>query len=85
MTHFWQQAWFFTFQLFKFMTLFYTVWVPGFFVAALLTLRFRRSTWEALLESPTTTTSGIWRAIKAGVVGSVDHETGRGVLRCLLS
>jgi hypothetical protein len=74
---FWQQAWFFTFGLFKFMTLFYTVWVPGFFATALLTLRFRRPTWDALLESPTTTKPGIWRAIRAGVVGSTDRETSR--------
>jgi len=77
MIHFWQQAWFFTFELFKFTTLFYTVWVPGFLVAALLTLRFRRSTWEALLESPTTTKRGIWQAIQAGVVGSADREISR--------
>ncbi len=77
MAHFWQQAWFFTTELFKFMTLFYTVWVPGFFVAALLTLRYRRPTWEALLESPTTMKTGIWRAIQAGVVGSVDRDTSR--------
>ncbi|MFQ5917527.1 MAG: permease [Candidatus Binatia bacterium] len=75
MTHFWQQAWFFTIELFKFMTLFYTVWAPGFFVAALLTLRYRHSTWELLLERPTKTKGGIWRAIQAGVVGSADRET----------
>ncbi len=51
MAHFLEQAWFFSVQLFKFMTLFYAVWVPGFFVAALLTLRFRRSSWEKLMES----------------------------------
>lgn len=77
MAHFWQQAWFFTFELFKFTTLFYTVWVPGFFVAALLTLRLRRSTWETLVESPITTKPVIWRAIKAGVVGSADREISR--------
>ncbi len=36
MTHFWQQVWFFTLELSKFTTLFYTVWGPGFFVAALV-------------------------------------------------
>ncbi len=77
MAPFWQQAWFFSVQLFKFTTLFYTVWVPGFFVAALLTLRFRRSTWERLLESPSTKGPGIWRAIRAGVVGSADREISR--------
>jgi uncharacterized membrane protein YraQ (UPF0718 family) len=73
MTHFLGQAWFFSVQLFKFTTLFYTVWVPGFFVAALLTLRFRHSTWEALLESHATSRVTIWRAIQAGAVGSVDR------------
>lgn len=77
MTHFLEQAWFFSVQLFKFMTLFYTVWVPGVFVAALLTLRFRHSTWEALLESHATSRVTIWRAIQAGVVGSVDRATSR--------
>ncbi|MFQ5915849.1 MAG: permease, partial [Nitrospinota bacterium] len=77
MAHFWQQVWFFTFELFKFMTLFYVVWVPGFFVAALLTLRYRRSTWDRLLEGPSAAGPSIWRAIQAGVVGSVDRETSR--------
>lgn len=77
MTHFLEQAWFFSVQLFKFTTLFYTVWVPGFLVAAFLTLRFRRSTWETLLESHATSSVTIWRAIQAGVVGSVDRETSR--------
>ena len=77
MTHFLEQAWFFSVQLFKFMTLFYTVWVPGFFVAALLTLRFRRSSWEKLMESSPMSLSTTWRAIQAGVVGSVDRETSR--------
>ena len=77
MAHFWQQAWFFTFELFKFTTLFYVVWVPGFLAAALLTLRFRRSTWETLVESLPTTKPGIWRAIRAGAVGSADREISR--------
>ena len=77
MTHFWQQAWFFSVQLFKFMTLFYTVWVPGVFVAALLTLRYRHATWEKLIETRSTSMSSIWRAIRAGVVGSADRETSR--------
>ncbi len=77
MTHFWQQVWFFTLELSKFTTLFYTVWGPGFFVAALVTLRYRRSTWETLLESPPMPRLSIWRAIKAGMVGSVDRETSR--------
>ncbi len=78
MTHFLEQAWFFSVQLFKFMTLFYTVWVPGFFVAALLTLRFRRSSWEKLMESSPMSRSSIWRAIQAGAVGSIDRKTSRG-------
>ncbi|GEM_PF-5912196 len=73
MTLFWK-AWFFTFELFKFMTLFYMVWGPGFIVAALLTLRFRRPTWERLRSSSHTTKLGIWWAIQAGIVGSVDRE-----------
>ena len=77
MALFWQQVWFFTFELFKFMTLFYVVWVPGFLVAALLTLRYRRSTWERLLERPSTARLDIWRAIRAGVVGSADREKSR--------
>ncbi|MFQ5882089.1 MAG: permease, partial [Candidatus Methylomirabilales bacterium] len=77
MALFWQQAWFFTTELFKFMILFYTVWAPGFFVAALLTLRFRRSTWDALLERPPFSRAGILRAIQAGVVGSADREISR--------
>ena len=77
MAHFWQQAWFFTFELFKFTTLFYVVWVPGFFVAALLTLRFRHSSWDSLLESPPMPMSSIWRAIRAGAVGSADREISR--------
>ncbi|MFQ5684687.1 MAG: permease [Candidatus Binatia bacterium] len=77
MTHFLEQAWFFSVQLFKFMTLFYTVWAPGFLVSALLTLRYRYSTWGTLLESPPMSGLSIWRAIQAGVVGSVDRETSR--------
>lgn len=77
MTLFWKEAWFFTFELFKFMTLFYMVWGPGFIVAALLTLRFRRPTWERLRSSSHTTKLGIWWAIQAGIVGSVDRERSR--------
>ncbi len=77
MTLFWKEAWFFTFELFKFMTLFYTVWGPGFFVAAVLTVRFRRLTWERLRPRSPITKLGIWRPIQAGIVGSADRETSR--------
>lgn len=77
MALFWKAAWFFTFELFKFMTLFYTVWGPGFIVAALLTLRFRRLTWEQLRPSLLITPLAIWRTIQAGIVGSADRETSR--------
>lgn len=77
MTLFWKEAWFFTFELFKFMTLFYTVWGPGFIVAALLTLRYRRLTWERLRPSLLSTPLAIWRAIQAGMVGSADREISR--------
>ncbi len=77
MTLFWKEAWFFTFELFKFMTLFYTVWGPGFFVAAVLTVRFRRLTWERLRPSLLITPLAIWRAIQAGIVGSADRERSR--------
>ncbi|MGB4782263.1 permease [Candidatus Methylomirabilis sp.] len=56
------------------MTLFYTVWGPGFIVAALLTLRLRRLTWERLRPSLLITPLAIWRAIHAGIVGSADRE-----------
>lgn len=77
MTLLWQEAWFFTFELFKFMTLFYTVWGPGFMVAALLTLRFRRPSWEQLRPSLLITPLAIWQAIQAGIVGSADRERSR--------
>src|SRR5574337_912540 len=77
MTLFWKEAWFFTFELFKFMTLFYTVWGPGFIVAALLTLRFRRLTWEQLRPSLLITPLAIVQAIQAGIVGSADRERSR--------
>lgn len=77
MVSFWTEAWFYTFELFKFMTLFYTVWGPGFFVAAILALQYRRSTWERLSSIPPIPTPGIWRAVQAGIVGGVDRAKSR--------
>lgn len=59
------------------MTLFYTVWGPGFIVAAILTLRFCRPSWERLLTRSPITKLGIWRAIQTGIVGSADREKSR--------
>ncbi len=75
MTGFLQEAWFFTWELFKFTTLFYTVWVPGFLLAGLLACRFRKKAWDSVLANPGLNLKGVSRAVALGVVGSVGRKT----------
>jgi len=71
MAGFWHEAWFFTGELFKFMSLFYIVWVPGFLLAGLRARRFCYQAWNSVLANPGPGLAGIIRVVAAGVVGSV--------------
>lgn len=84
MLQFWQEAWFFSWSLLKFMTLFFTVWVPGFLVAGLLTCRFRYQTWSAVTANTKVSFSGLVRAVAGGVVGSVGRKTSINAMLDLL-
>lgn len=84
MLQFWQEAWFFSWSLLKFMTLFFTVWVPGFLVAGLLTCRFRYQTWSALTADTKVSFSGLVRAVAGGVVESVGRKTSINAMLDLL-
>ncbi|MFQ5839574.1 MAG: permease [Candidatus Methylomirabilales bacterium] len=68
MSSFLGQWWFWSFELLKFMTLFYRVWGPGFLIAAFLSLRFRRRRWDWMLRDPASATW--WEAVTAGAVGT---------------
>jgi len=74
MAGFLQETWFFTSELFKFTTLFYTVWIPGFLVSALLACRFRHQAWEAVVKKPASNLTGLFRAVGLGIVGSAGRK-----------
>lgn len=74
---FWKNVVFFTVSLFEFMFGFYTIWLPGFILAAVLVLRFRRPAWQRLHGSPSAETVNIYRAILAGMLGSPNRKTSR--------
>jgi len=78
MAGFWHEAWFFTGELFKFMSLFYIVWVPGFLLAGLRARRFCYQAWNSVLANPGPGLAGIIRAVAAGVVGSVGGKESIG-------
>ncbi len=84
MTGFFQEAWFFTWELFKFMTLFYVVWVPGFLLAGLLACRFRNQAWNSVLANPGFNLKGISRAVALGIVGSTGRKTSVNAMLDLL-
>ncbi len=71
---FWKNAFFFIVSLFNFMLMFFTVWLPGFILAAVLALRFRRPAWDRLAESSATSGMSIFRAVLAGMLGSTNRE-----------
>ncbi len=81
----WHEAWFFTWELFKFMTLFYIVWVPGLLLAGLLAWRFRYQAWNSVLANPGPGLAGIFRAVAAGMFGSVGRKESIGAVDDLLS
>ena len=85
MLGFLQEAWFFTSELFKFMTLFYVVWVPGFLLAALLACRYRYQAWNRLLLKPGLGTKGALQAVALGIIGSVGRKTSTNAMSELLS
>jgi len=74
MSEFVHEPWFFTWELFKFMTLFYTVWVPGFIIAGLLSCRFRYQAWSAIRANPEISVKGVFRAVGLGIVGSAGRK-----------
>ena len=84
MAGFWHEARFFTWELFKFMTLFYIVWVPGLLLAGLLACRFCYQAWNSVLANPGPGLAGISRAVAAGVVGSVGRKESIGATDDLL-
>ena len=84
MAGFWHEAWFFTWELFKFMTLFYIVWVPGLLLAGLLACRFCYQAWNSVLANPGPGLAGILQAVAAGVVGSVGRKESIGGMDDLL-
>ncbi|MBI4525982.1 MAG: permease [Deltaproteobacteria bacterium] len=65
-----EQAGFFAWELFKFMTFFYVVWAPGFLVSGLLTSRYHRTWWNAVARQTSLGPKGLVRAIGLGIVGS---------------
>jgi len=74
MAGFWHEARFSTWELFKFMTLFYIVWVPGLLLAGLLACRFRCQAWNSVLANPGPGLAGILQAVAAGVVGTLGER-----------
>ncbi len=74
MSEFVHEPWFFTWELFKFMTLFYTVWVPGFIIAGLLSCRFRYQAGSAIRANPEISVKGVFRAVGLGIVGSAGRK-----------
>lgn len=78
------EAWFFTWELFKFMTLFYVVWVPGFLLAGLITCRFRYQAWNSVLARPGHSLKGVSRAVALGIVGSAGRKSSINAMLDLL-
>jgi uncharacterized membrane protein YraQ (UPF0718 family) len=84
MPQFLQESWFFTWELFKFMIFFYSVWLPGFLVAGLLTCRFRYQTWSAVTANTKVSFTGLVQTVAGGVVGSVGRKTSINAMLDLL-
>jgi uncharacterized membrane protein YraQ (UPF0718 family) len=84
MLELWQESGFFTWELFKFMTLFYAVWVPGFLLAGLLACRYRHQAWNRVLLNPGLSPKGLLRAVGLGVVGSAGRKTSINAMLDLL-
>jgi len=74
MLTFLEQAGFFVWELFKFMTFFYVVWAPGFLISGLITCRYRRSAWNAVTGQSKGGYKGVIQAIGLGIVGSSGRE-----------
>jgi hypothetical protein len=85
MTGFLQESWFFTWELFKFTTLFYTVWVPGFLLAGFLACRYRHQAWSTVLGNPDLSLKGVSRAVGLGIVGSAGRKKSMDSMGNLLS
>jgi len=69
-----EQAGFFAWELFKFMTLFYVVWAPGFLISGLIICRYRRTTWNTVVGQPSVGPKGLVRAVGLGIVGSIGRK-----------
>ena len=85
MAGFWHDARFSTWEIFKFMILFYIVWVPGFLLVGLLSCRFRYRARESVLANPGRGLAEIFRAVAAGMFGSVGRKERIGAVDDLLS
>ncbi len=70
MVAFVEQAGFFAWELFKFTTLFYVVWAPGFLISGLITARYRRSAWNSVVGQSQEGFKGVSQAIGLGIVGT---------------
>lgn len=85
MLEFWHQTWFFIRELFLFMVLFYSVWLPGFVVAGLITCRYRHQAWDAALLEPRLTANGLLRSIGLGITASAGLKASTNALVELLN
>ncbi len=85
MVEFWREAWFFTSELFKFTTLFYVVWAPGFLIAALITCRFRYQAWNSVTLEPKPSPKGLTQAVALGIIGSSGRRASLNGMENLLS
>lgn len=57
------------------MVFFYTVWLPGFLLAGILTCRFRYPAWSALAANTKFRFSELSTAVAAGIFGSAGRKT----------
>ena len=74
MLTFLEQAGFFAWELFKFMTFFYVVWAPGFLISGMISCRYRRSAWNTVTGQSKGGYKGVIQAIGLGIVGSSGRE-----------
>jgi hypothetical protein len=79
------QSWFFTRELFLFMLLFYSVWLPGFLLAGLISRRYRHQAWNVALLRPELSVNALLRFIGLGITGSAGRKETTNALVELLN
>ncbi len=85
MLEFLHLAWFLIRELFLFMLLFYSVWLPGFVLAGLITCRYRRHAWNTALLRPRLSVNRLLRFIGLGIAGSAGRKESANALGELLT